>query len=319
MGCSPRMLGRLVPLLALLVVGCFRSSGRDGDGGVDVDAAGGSCDCCGTRVSIAPGETCFGGVCDPYCVRTTDGGVDAGPLACPSERIDLACYGFLGEGIDNALELLVGGNGECHCGDAIACRATVVAPGRLALETGVCPGLCDACFPFSEPARCDLPPLTEGIWQVSVNGAPAFSAAVGPRGVVPERGAVCHRVADADGCAQLPSRPFEASRLCVSTQGFGEERVAIRVLDSCGGCGSVRGECRVDVFDDVRVRPERLGISCDIDCPPVCIEREDVCWTPPLPPGTYRVMLDGAPDDWLSITVGAGTADDQCLEAGVHG
>jgi hypothetical protein len=127
-------------------------------------------------------------------------------------------------------------------------------------------------------------------------------------------------VADADGCAELPSRPFDASRLCVSTQGFAEERVAIRVLDSCGGCGSVRGECRVDVFDDVvRVRPERLGVSCDIDCPAVCVEREDVCWTPPLPAGTYRVMLDGAPDDWLSITVGEGTADDQCLEAGVHG
>ncbi|MCB9611793.1 MAG: hypothetical protein H6722_04985 [Sandaracinus sp.] len=315
---------RFVPLLALLVLGCFRSNGRsDGD----------SCDCCGTRVEIGPEERCWGGVCDPYCGRVmfdagTDSGfvapdasTDAGPLACPSERIDVACYGFLGEGLDNRLELVVGGDGGCYCGDTIECRATVVAPGQLALETGVCPGACAACLPFGTPTSCALPPLTEGTWEVSVNGAPAFTAQVAPPGVFPEAGATCHRVADADGCAELPSRAFDASRLCVSSSGFEGERVAIRVTDSCGGCGSVRGECRVDVFDDVvRVRAERLGISCDVDCPAVCVEREDTCWTPPLPAGTYRVMLEGASDNWLGITVGeGGTADDQCLESGVHG
>ena len=102
----------------------------------------------------------------------------------------------------------------------------------------------------------------------------------------------------------------------MSSGGFADERVAIRVVDACGGCGTVRGECRVETFGDVvRVRPERLGISCDVDCPAACIEREDVCWTPPLPAGTYRVMLEGS-DDSLTISVGGGTADDRCVEIG---
>jgi hypothetical protein len=334
--------------MALLALGCFRSSSGGDDGGVHVDAGRMDCDCCGTSVTPSPRESCAttcapfcgpdagtelcnccgtlvevpagdgcGLHCDPFCPG--DAGVDAPPLTCPSERIDLACYGFLAEGRDNALELLVGGDGGCYCGETIECRATVVAPGRLAIETAVCPGLCEACFPFGGPARCELPPLTEGVWSVSVNGAPAFTTNVGPAGVAPERGEICHRVADQDDCAELPSRPFEASRLCVSSGGFPDERVAIRVVDPCGGCGTVRGECRVETFGDVvRVRPERLGISCDVDCPAVCIEREDVCWTPPLPPGTYRVMLEGS-DESLTLSVGGGTADDQCLEVGTSG
>jgi len=312
-------MSRLVPAMALLALGCFRSSGGESDAGGRADAAGRDagtelCNCCGTLFEAPAFSDCR---CERFCPG--DAGVDAPPLTCPSERIDLACYGFLAEGRDNALELLVGGDGGCYCGENIECRATVVAPGRLAIETAVCPGLCEACFPFGGPMRCELPPLTEGVWSVSVNGAPAFTTNVAPAGVAPERGEICHRVADQDDCAELPSRPFEASRLCVSSGGFPDERVAIRVVDPCGGCGTVRGECRVETFDDVvRVRPERLGISCDVDCPAVCIEREDVCWTPPLPAGTYRVMLEGS-DESLTISVGGGTADDQCLEVGVHG
>jgi hypothetical protein len=248
----------------------------------------------------------------------TDRDADAG-FACPSEPIDVACYGFLAAGRPNALELLVGGDGGCYCGETIECRATIVAPGRLAIDTAVCPGLCEACFPFGGPVGCALPELTAGPWEVSVNGNEAFTVDVAPAGVLPEWGATCHRVADdGDSCgASFPPLEFAPTRACAPDAAFAEERIPIRVVDGCGGCGVVTGPCRVDVFDDViRVHAERLGTECDIACPPVCLEREDVCWTPPLPAGTYRVVVEGGTEE-LAVRVGeGGSAIERCVDFG---
>lgn len=81
---------------------------RQSDSGA-VDG-GGSCNCCGTTVSIGPQEDCLTGVCDLYCLvrdagsasdsSTSDGASDAGGLAvgqeCASDgecaRGLLCCY-----------------------------------------------------------------------------------------------------------------------------------------------------------------------------------------------------------------------------------
>nr|MDQ3037074.1 hypothetical protein [Myxococcota bacterium] len=176
-----RTLCRIAPLALLLPIGgCFGSHGLDGsdpDSGTHrappPDGGSDTCDCCGTPVGIRAGESCFSGVCDPWCGVVE---IDAGPGACPPHAIDVACSSAsIAADRPQRLEVLVGGEDACLCGETITCTARVEAPGVLALDTGLCasPAFCEACQPFVE-GSCALPPLGAGTWRVRVNGHDAM-------------------------------------------------------------------------------------------------------------------------------------------------
>ncbi|HJK89874.1 MAG TPA: hypothetical protein RMH85_18975 [Polyangiaceae bacterium LLY-WYZ-15_(1-7)] len=325
-------------LAPLLLLGCFRSSGAEPDDtcdccGVEVrllegqrcneslcapicrsvrdGGAGSTCDCCGTTIAVRPGESCGGGVCDPYCAAPDDAGVDSGPDAgrdCSPRAATLACYSYVPEGSANRIDVRIGGEGECYCGESVGCVATLSGERQLSLETSLCTDgfLCDACFPFVT-GTCELPPVEEGVYDVLVNGDPGFRLAVGPDDVFPEWGLTCHRMAERTECGVTwPPRDYAISEACHPDVAPPERPVAIRLTDECGGCGSLSGPCRVDVFDDlVRVFPSRVEDPCAGDCPPVCMPREEVCYTPPLPAGTWRVQVDGLEAPETTIVVGS--------------
>ena len=71
----------------------------------------------------------------------------------------------------------------------------------------------------------------------------------------------------------------------------------------CGGGGV--GPHRT--LDPSRARPEQAEAEqgCAGDCPPVCMPREEVCYTPPLPAGTWRVQVDGLEAPETTIVVGS--------------
>src|SRR5688500_15308504 len=166
----------LVPGLlisAVLTAACSSSHSSDDDAGPrdggPTGDGGETCDCCGVTVGISGGESCFGGVCDPYCLFVPDAGTDGGPpLRCgPAAAIGLAC-GIDGvrAGTPTTSPVLGGGRDACHCGETIECRARVSGAFTLELETALCTDgpLCEACFPFIE-GTCALPALEAGRWR----------------------------------------------------------------------------------------------------------------------------------------------------------
>jgi hypothetical protein len=196
------------------------------------------------------------------------------------------------------IEVLIGGEGRCYCGETIECVARRgSAPNTLLIDAGLCAEgpLCDACFPYIT-GSCTLPPLEAGSWHVEINGEPAFDVDVLERGIVPEWGAMCVRPAQVGEPSCGVSWPPVAGRhdqVCHPQAVYIDSRVEIEVTNTCGTC-ETGGPCFVEIFDDViRVRPSTLYPACDIACPAVCIERTDVCVTPPLPEGTWRVEVEG--------------------------
>lgn len=304
-------------IVPLLLVGCFGSHGSEGSdagprrddasicecwcgsyllrcnpdgscGGVCPDSGPPptTCDCCGTEVPVGPGESCLAGVCDPFC-----SGLD-----CVPEPADLLCdFSHITANRPSSVPISKQG---CFCEGHVTCSATVVGDHQLALATSSCtnPDVdCDECVPFLE-GTCDLPPLDEGTWQIDVNGQPSFQLEVTPEDVLPERGSTCIRRGTHDESCGVgwPPGPMEPGSSCHPLHAWPNERVPITIHDPCGGCGVYAGPCKVDVFDDViRVQPSNLYSLCDIDCPAICTPREDVCWTPRLEAGTWRVLIEG--------------------------
>lgn len=315
----------IAPIAVLALAGCFDSHG----------AGTSTCDCCGVRVEVPAGESCTAGACDPYCgIVPPDGGPlpsDGGAPSCVATRapIDLACVSHPRAGRPTELPVLIGGTDGCFCDEEVTCSARVEGPRTIALETGICeaPSACEACMPFVG-GTCALPALEAGTWRVRVNGTDAMELEVLPPDVVPERADVCTRRADdGGGCGNVfPPHPFDVGRVCHPEGAYPGERVPIRVTDACGSCGRLAGPCVVSVLGDViHVRAQGVGSGCDVDCPPVCIPREDVCWTPPLATGTWHVLVEGFPmtDDRTAttITVGGGaiSSDETCVGALITG
>ncbi len=211
--------------------------------------------------------------------------------------IDLICgFSHITAGVPQTIPVQVGGTEECFCGESIQCTATVTGESTLELQTGLCEEeiLCEACLPFVE-GECELPPLEEGQWSVVVNGAPAFTLhAIGSH-TRPERGSVCLRSAAVDPFCppgELIGGEYVPSLACHPTAAFRGTRVPIRVVDACRHCGAHAGPCRVTVFDAViRVEPSYAESACDVDCPSDCSRVEDVCYTPPLSEGVWRVLV----------------------------
>lgn len=300
----PRPLCQVAPFLVLFAAlsGCSRShdgrsspdAGRSGDAG-EVQY----CECCGTTVAIGLDEDCALGICDPFCLfPPPDGGADAGPLRCGAHDIDLACdVDTVRAGAPTTISVVVGGDGSCYCGERIECRARVSGPGTLALETGLCADgpLCEACFPFVE-GTCDLPALTPGTWRVTLNGRPGFELEALEAGVAPEWGETCTRLGDALSVCEpsWPPVPNVVDMACAQSDVLAGTRLGIDLTDSCASACDATGPCTVSIFDDVvRVTPSTWQPSCDIACPAVCELRMETCYTPPLPAGEWRVLVEG--------------------------
>lgn len=324
--------------LTLAASGCFRSSSTGGDDDPR------SCECCGTRVEVAEGESCLSGVCDPYCLFRPDGGAPDGGathvcsccgtdvevpadqpcelgvcdpyclgLDCEERALDAICgYSHVVAGSRQELPVLFGSpsGGDCFCPELLQCEATIVEDGVLELSTQICtePGFfCEACMPFVE-GSCSLPPLTEGTWKVTMDGVDAFELGVSSPDVLPEWGRSCDTpAATADeGCGVVwPPRAANADSVCHPASAYAMDRVPIEVTHDCPPCYAAAGPCEIDIFDDViRVRPTTLDAACDITCPPVCNERVDTCLTPQLPEGTWRVQVAGLDGYESTIEVG---------------
>lgn len=304
-------------LVGLSVAGCFDSYGRDGR--IDAGGLGDyACDCCGTPVLASGPAACGTGICDPYCGREPDGGLGAdAPLdpTCGPRVPDVVCFDHVPAGRPTRVEVALGLEAECFCDQDLVCTASITGPRTVELTTSLCPEtpICRACEgpPVGE---CELPALDAGTWHVVANGEDLLDLEVTRGDVLPERADVCVRRAVVDGCGALWSpAPFDALRACHASAALTGSRVPIRVYDACGGCMQ-RGPCEVVVLDGtIRVSATRMPPSCEIACPPVCIPDEHVCLTPPLPAGSYRMVVDGlAVDESTTLEVGLVTGEEVC-------
>ena len=242
-----------------------------------------------------------------YLSRERPRGRDAGPVsdapladvgACGLREVELLCAAPIRVGVPSSVEVTYAPDDGCFCGQSIRCEARIVEPGRLALTTSLCPetAVCRACSP-APTGFCELPALpTPGVWRLEVNGRTTMQLDVAPEGAVPEPASLCQRHAPPGGCGDYTPEPFEVGRACHAPEAQAGTRVPIRVYEACGSCTSV-GPCEVTVRGDVvRVAARRMQGECGLVCPPECMNTEHVCWTPPMLPGRYQVVVEGLPD-----------------------
>lgn len=290
------------------MLGCYRSH-----------AVGFECDCCGTTLILGAPAMCTAEACAPICASVGDAGRDAGRDAsggasdagvtgCGPRPLDLLCFDHVRAGVPNEVAITLAlSDGECFCEQALTCEATITGPRELALRTALCPEMADCRACGGPPTgTCTLPAMEVGTWHVTVNGEDALDLLVSD--VLPEPANVCVRRAVIDSCgANWDPAGLFVGRACYPSAAPGESPVEIQVFDSCGGCVQ-RGPCEVVVMDDViRVRATRLSNACDLACPPSCEPDEHRCFTPPLPPGSYRVEIEGlSSDEPPTIEVGPG-------------
>ncbi len=312
-----RDLCRVVPFVcaSLTLTACFGSHGGTGDAGSDTGAPppdSGSVD---------------GGVSDSGSGGDS-GPWDGGTLGCPEAPLDLLCgTDTVFAGVEQTIDVLIGASDRCYCGERIDCVARYGAePFTLSIEAGLCAdgALCDACFPYVD-GTCTLPPLEAGSWRVDINGEPALQLGVLEPDVLPEMGAECTspaRVDDASCGITWPPADGDHDQVCHPQAVYPNTRAELEVTRNCGSCGESAGPCEVEIFDDViRVRPSTVYSGCDVDCPAICVPRTDVCTTPPLPEGTWRVFVEGAVDFESTIvsTGDPGFAPDEICVATTSG
>src|SRR5574339_10144 len=113
------------------------------------------------------------------------------------------------------------------------------------LDTALCPDPCDCDGCYTPRGACSVPPLTEGSWNVVVNGTHAFHLPVfADSGLVPPPPA-CVSYAEPDLCAPS-ARPRRTSgwrpdEVCVAHSR--PETLELVAVDHCWGCGELRGDC----------------------------------------------------------------------------
>ncbi len=277
-------------LLASLGSGCFLSHGdedeppvRGGDAGVPTADASrprpGDSGAPPVRDAGRPSPACW-----------------TAPAAYRAERSCIpGTAGALPAGSNATLELYVDG---CFCDETLSCEVVEASGGVLRLETTLCPGRadCDGCV-RSVRAACSVPPLTEGTWQVIVNGQPGFDVEVRP----PEPGLlslrVCHDLApevdDSLSCDWPGSWSAASTEVCHLDQVTAGRPARIDVASTCGSCFDVAGACEVSVAGgEIVVRPAVRACDCFScgACADLCYRTDVACHTPPLEPGVYRVI-----------------------------
>lgn len=230
-------------------------------------------------------------------------------LACPPARPVASCLEsyVIPAGLPVTLPFELAG---CGCCVATGCDVRVdEASRRVQLTTTACSDtcICDACNPIE--GSCALPPLhTLGPWIVEANGTIAFSIGVAeisdPTFVPPPPGCATYAAVDpCGGTPDLTTGPAHGA-VCRGQSRDGVGREVLRLVDPCGGCGTLDSVCEVIVSprrtDDlppggnIELLARTYGTSCDVDCPGVCVRRERDCELPPLRVGDYyRVLVDG--------------------------
>lgn len=312
---------------ALTIAGCYEAHERSGAGLCGPPLGHVCCLPSGLPAGVAPQECPF--VCPPgteleleaACVPRgrRDAGpppdarppiddaavLDAGPLppGCEPHRADFTCLeSFLAPPrVPFTLPVTLD---ACGCCPGSACGARVDPTTQtLHLDTALCQDLCDcdACFPAN--AECAVPALEPGLWNVVVNGAPAFELPVfEDSGLVPPPPA-CASYAAPDPCASDPFIDPMArvpTRACVQEDVNG--RTELVLTHDCLSCADLVGPCVVALeprlTDDLppggelRVLETTHTSRCDVDCPEVCMRVDRVCELPPLVPGDlYRVWM----------------------------
>lgn len=245
---------------------------------------------------------------------------DAGPPPpidprCAPRALDFACTdtgtGSVPVGVPYALPIYVGDGTGCFCGESIDCRAAVTGPGELSLETALCGSDddCGACLPYVR-STCALPPLSEGVWRVHVDGRYAFplSASDDAPGLGPVDACASTPVGD-EACGwTAPERPATVLQACFAAEAQAGQPTAVTVEDLCVPCGSVVGPCVVQrVADELRVVPTWVAAACDAPCRGMCDRQVYTCAIPPLPAGAYTVRVDGLPEPGrLLVSEGGG-------------
>ncbi|MBX3275671.1 MAG: hypothetical protein KF729_35755 [Sandaracinaceae bacterium] len=325
---------QLVPALALALgaAGCFSSHGAEATPAPGCGPPRGEVCCRDERVVVSPSPACpfacpAGSVLVPRiaCAGLPDAGVeprpdggerpDASVPSCPLARPDALCHtAVVPAGTPLALPVLFEG---CACCPATECAVEVDERARiLTLATSLCPDPCD-CDRCAVPiARCEVPPLRAGDWQVSIrDSGPAFTLSV--RDTVPgDIESVCTTFAAPHECApprRLALHPARPDAICVGAHPWLEQH-RVRLELDCPDCRDLNGPCVVayrERFTDdlppggeLRVAPASAHrTECGPDCPPACFPRAQACLTPPLVPGHfYRVWYEDRPV--LSFTAG---------------
>lgn len=319
-----------VPSIALslcLLSGCYLNHGEHCGppaGQVCCDAEGrtvtASRECyfdgCPPGSTLVPRSLCVPEV-EPWPIDAGPAPFDAGPpdsggpFMCPPVRADATCLEswLVAPGVPFELPVTFD---TCGCCAQTECRAEVTsvegAP-TLRLTTTLCPDPCDCSVCRTPEARCAVPPLSEGTWNVVVNGAPAFTLPVfADSGLVPPPPA-CATYAEPDACSvsagPLAESGWRPAQVCVSEElREGVPQTVVTAISDCWSCGDLEGQCLARIeprFTDdlppggeIHLGPTRFSTFCDVDCPAVCMEHEQRCILPPLNPGdVYRVWADG--------------------------
>jgi hypothetical protein len=213
-------------------------------------------------------------------------------------------------GVPYELPVYFAGVDRCYCGEQIECRAELAPDGAIELTTYECADLlCDGCMPNVE-GRCALPPLSEGVYHVRMNGLDVFDLNVSDAtpGVGPVDECLTHP-RDVAGCGwRWRPRPERTDQVCFPAEAPAGEPIGVAVTDFCLDCGSSVGPCQVTrTADHVHIQPTSLPPACIIDCDMECSLAESECIIPPLEPGTYTVTLEDVP----------GSAELHVVEGGV--
>jgi len=248
---------------------------------------------------------------------------DAGPspLECPEVRADATCLESLLAPAGVPFDLPVFFD-TCSCCAASECAAAVEGS-TIRLTTTLCPDPCDCDGCNTPTAMCPIPALSDGLYEVVVNGAPAFQlpVAVGDPGLLPPP-PMCVRYAGEDGCMRpegwIDPSGYRPGTVCAEPAigGGAPPSVVVTLRSDCWGCSDLPGPCSVTVeprFTDdlppggeIRVSPTRYPTACDVACGG-CWEATERCFVPPLHDGEYyRVWVDG--EAVLSLTAGDGSA-----------
>ncbi len=330
---------QLVPWLLLfaLAPGCYLSHD---DGSVDCGPPPGQV-CCDAFGSVVPPAADCPYICprgatlvaERTCIAPPppiDAGpppIDAGPPpACPSVRADAVCLESFGVTPGHAFELPLTFD-TCSCCAASECRVEVTSvegTPTLRIETTLCPDPCECDACVRPEVSCSVPALTEGDWNVVVNGAPAFSLPVfEDSGLVPPPPA-CASFAEVDHCSvsdgPIGADAWMPTEVCVR-DAF--EGTTIEVSSDCWSCQDLHGPCVATVeprFTDdlppggeIRVVPTMFQTMCDVDCPAVCIPATRRCLVPELVPGDYyRVWVNGV----QQLSIVAGSPASACASGG---
>lgn len=229
---------------------------------------------------------------------------DTGPPRCPATRPDTTCLASFQVAPDRELFLPYDFD-ACGCCVETECVTSVDEAQRtIAIDTTLCPDVCDCDACGATHGSCRVPPLAEGTWTVVANGVPAFELPVLADSALIPPPPGCASYADADPCGG--ALPFAGRVLgegvCWAPRASTSTLDVLTVVDTCAGCSDAAGPCYATLEPrltddlppggDLHLVVEQYRTNCELNCPPVCTPLEHTCVVPALVRGDfYRVYL----------------------------